>query len=424
MKSPTGPQRLIFHIDVNSAFLSWESVYRLSQDPQALDLRTIPSAVGGDAQSRHGVVLAKSTPAKKYGVTTGEPLVHALRKCPNLTVVPSRFDFYIKCSRQMMELLESYSPDHEKFSIDETFLDMTQTIHLFGEPLEVARQIRTRIKDELGFTVNIGIAPNKLLAKMASDFEKPDKCHTLFTEEVPAKLWPLPIRELFFVGGAAQRKLENLGIHTIGQLASWDPELLKAHLGEKYAELIHQYANGIDDDPVLEKDPVNKCYGNSITLSRDVSDFETAFQVILSLCETVGARLRADGVQCQNVCVELKDWEFHTQSHQTALAEPTDSTSAIYDCACLLLREFWDRTPVRLIGVRAGKIDGDSFCQLSLFDTSASRKKKDMEKAVDQIRSKFGVDSIKRASFLKEDSLVDHAASKKKHLNKKEDIPS
>ena len=183
-------ERLIFHIDVNSAFLSWECVYRLSKDPQALDLRTVAS--GGDAKSRHGIVLAKSPLAKKYGVTTGEPLVQALRKCPDLVVVPSRFDFYIKCSRRMMELLEEYTPDHEKFSIDETFLDMRDTIHLFGPPLSTANIIRNRIRDQLGFTVNIGISSNKLLAKMASDFEKPDKCHTLFPNEIAEKMWHLP----------------------------------------------------------------------------------------------------------------------------------------------------------------------------------------------------------------------------------------
>lgn len=192
---------LIFHIDVNSAFLSWESVERLKAGPETLDLRTIPSAVGGDAASRHGIVLAKSTPAKKYGIVTGEPLVSALRKCPGLTIVPSCFDIYQKYSRQMMDLLSDYTPDIEKFSIDEAFLDMTSTIHLFGSPWETAENIRKRIQKELGFTVNVGIAPNKLLAKMASDFKKPNLCHTLYTHEIPEKLWPLPIRDLFFVGG-------------------------------------------------------------------------------------------------------------------------------------------------------------------------------------------------------------------------------
>ncbi len=200
-----GHDRLIFHIDVNSAFLSWESVYRLEQDPEALDLRAIPSAVGGDSKSRHGIVLAKSTPAKKYGVATGEPLVNALRKCPELTVVPSRFDLYLKCSKKLIRLLEDYTPDIEKFSIDEAFLDMTETIHLFGNPLKTADQIRQRIARELKFTVNIGISSNKLLAKMASDFEKPDKIHTLFPEEIREKMWPLPLRDLFFVGSSAAR---------------------------------------------------------------------------------------------------------------------------------------------------------------------------------------------------------------------------
>ena len=411
--------RLIFHIDVNSAFLSWESVYRLSRDPDALDLRTIPSAVGGDAASRHGIILAKSTPAKRFGVTTGEPLTQALKKCPQLTVVPSRFDYYIQCSRNMMALLSDYTPDSEKFSIDETFLDMTSTIHLFGTPMDTANQIRNRIRDELGFTVNVGISSNKLLAKMATDFEKPDKCHTLFPEEVPAKMWPLPIRELFMVGESAQKKLERMGLYTIGQVAACDLSILKAQLGEKYAQTLHQYANGIDNSPVAPKEAASKGCGNSITLSRDVSDYDTACHVLLSLCETVGARLRASGMRCQNVCVELKDWKFRTHSHQANLKEPTDSTAVLYETSCRLLKEFWDLTPVRLIGVRGGKLLEEEYSQLSLFSDPVMEKKKEMEKTVDAIRSKFGTDSIRRASFLTNDSIVDHAVGKKKHLGGK-----
>lgn len=413
------PEPLIFHIDVNSAFLSWESVERLKADPEALDLRSIPSAVGGDAALRHGIVLAKSTPAKKYGIVTGEPLVSALRKCPGLTVVPSNFSIYSQYSRQMMDILSDYTPDIEKFSIDEAFLDMTNTIHLFGSPWETANNIRKRIFEELGFTVNVGIAPNKLLAKMASDFKKPDLCHTLYAHEIPEKMWPLPIRELFFVGGSAQKKLESIGIHTIGDLASCDLNLLKRLLGEKYAVLIHGYARGIDLSPVAQKEPANKGYGNSVTLSKDIDDLESAFQVLLSLSETVGARLRADHVQCDCVCVEIKDWDFHTHSHQATLYESTDSTTVIYENACKLLKEFWDRTPLRLMGVRVTKITEEGCGQLSLFETEHTRKMKEMEKAVDQIREKFGTDSVKRASFLKKDSLVDHAAGKAKHLERK-----
>lgn len=411
-------ERLIFHIDVNSAFLSWESVYRLKEDSSALDLRTIPSAVGGDSALRHGIVLAKSTPARAYGIVTGEPLVKALQKCPSLMVVPSRFEVYNEYSTELMKLLSDYTPDLEKFSIDEAFLDMTSTIHLFGSPLATANCIRERIQRELGFTVNIGIAPNKLLAKMASDFKKPNRCHTLFSSEIAAKMWPLPIGELFFVGRSAQKKLEGIGIHTIGELAACDVAHLKPLLGEKYGALIHSYACGVDNSPVEAKEPINKGYGNSITLSHDIEDFDSAFQVLLSLSETVGARLRADHVQCDCICVEIKDWDFHTQSHQTTLYSPTDSTSVIYESACKLLREFWNRTPLRLIGLRTTKISEDGFRQMSLFDTEQTEKKKEMEKAVDQIRSRFGTDSIKRASFLKKDSIVDHASGKEKHLGR------
>ena len=409
-------QRLIFHIDVNSAFLSWESVARLEQDPDALDLRTIPSAVGGDASSRHGIVLAKSTPAKKYGISTGEPIAHALKKCPNLTVVPAHFQIYLEKSRQLMSLLSKYTPDIEKFSIDEAFLDMTSTIHLFGTPLTVANQIREEVLNQLGFTVNIGIAPNKLLAKMASDFKKPNLCHTLFSHEVPQKMWPLPIRELFFVGHSAEKKLQSIGIHTIGELAACNANHLKHLLGEKYALLIHDYACGIDHSPVEEREPVNKGYGNSTTLSRDVDDYDVACQVLLSLCETVGARLRHDKVQCDCVSVEIKDWDFHTQSHQMTLNSPTDSTTVLYDNACSLLKEFWDKTPLRLIGVRTTKITEDGYSQLNLFESEQSKKMKEMEKAVDHIRNKFGTDSVMRASFLKRDTIVDHVSGKEKHL--------
>lgn len=410
-------KRIIFHIDVNSAFLSWEAVFRLSQDKKALDLRDVPSAVGGDRASRHGIVLAKSTPAKKYGITTGEPLAQALKKCPDLIVVPSRFEVYHDFSQRLLQILEEYTPDIEKFSIDEAFLDMTSTIHLFGEPVTVAVQIRERVKKELGFTVNVGIAPNKLLAKMASDFEKPDRCHTLWTEEIPQKMWPLPVRDLFFVGASAEKKMQSIGIHTIRDLAHCDLQILKFHLGDKYAAQILCYANGIDEDPVAKREPVSKGYGNSITLSRDVSDYDTAFQVLLSLCETVGIRLRKDNVLCSCVCVELKDWDFHVHSHQMTLDIPTDSTTLLYQNSCKLLREFWDLTPVRLIGVRASQISDDGFTQLSLFDTRKSQKLEQMDRAIDRIRQKYGVDSIKRASFLNQEALVEHAAGKKKHLS-------
>lgn len=230
-------------------------------------------------------------------------------------------------------------------------------------------------------------------------------------------MWPLPVRDLFFVGASAEKKMQSIGIHTIRDLAHCDLQILKFHLGDKYAAQILCYANGIDEDPVAKREPVSKGYGNSITLSRDVSDYDTAFQVLLSLCETVGIRLRKDNVLCSCVCVELKDWDFHVHSHQMTLDIPTDSTTLLYQNSCKLLREFWDLTPVRLIGVRASQISDDGFTQLSLFDTRKSQKLEQMDRAIDRIRQKYGVDSIKRASFLNQEALVEHAAGKKKHLS-------
>ena len=292
---------------------------------------------------------------------------------------------------------------------------MTGTIHLFGEPEAAADQIRQRVKEELGFTVNVGIASNKLLAKMASDFKKPDLCHTLWDHEIPEKLWPLPVRSLFFVGGSAEKKLLSLGIRTIYDLAHCDLKVLRAHLGNKYADQIHRYANGLDDDPVAAKEPLNKGYGNSTTLSRDVDDYDTAFQVLLALCETVGSRLRQDHVLCGCICVELKDWKFKSLSHQMILDTPTDSSTVLYENACRLLREFWDLTPVRLIGVRTTKISDENFVQMNLFDTKRNEKLEQMEKAVDAIRGKYGMDSVKRASFLKPGAIVEHTVGKKRH---------
>ena len=274
-------KRVIFHIDVNSAFLSWEAVYRLKHLGGKLDLRTIPSAVGGDISKRHGIILAKSIPAKKYHIQTGEPVTDALKKCPDLCLVPPNYSLYEKNSRAMMEILRDYSPSVEIFSIDEAFIDMTGMESLFGPPVQAAARIKDRIREELGFTVNVGVSSNKLLAKMASDFKKPDLVHTLFPEEIEKKMWGLPVRDLFFVGAATEKKLRNLGIHTVGELARTDPEILRSCL-KKQGEVIWRFANGIDTSGVISDPPQNRSYGNSTTTSSDVQDAETARKVLLS----------------------------------------------------------------------------------------------------------------------------------------------
>ena len=197
---------IVFHIDVNSAFLSWEAVNRAKKGMEP-DLRTIPSAIGGDMAKRHGVILAKSIPAKQYNVRTGESIMEARKKCPNLLIISPNHKLYKKYSNAFMDILREYTPDVEQFSIDEAFMDMTGTQLLFGEPIAAANQIKDRIKKELGFTVNVGISSNKLLAKMASDFQKPDLVHTLFPDEIRTKMWGLPVSDLFFVGRVTTKKL-------------------------------------------------------------------------------------------------------------------------------------------------------------------------------------------------------------------------
>ncbi|SHO48467.1 DNA polymerase Y family protein [Anaerocolumna xylanovorans] len=394
--------RLIFHIDVNSAFLSWEAVHRLSRDKNAADLRAIPSAVGGELKTRHGVILAKSHPAKAYGINTGEPVVNALKKCPSLYLVPPNHGLYEEYSKSLQELLYQYTPAIEPFSIDEAFLDMTSALPYGLTPLETAMTIAARVRNELNFTVNIGISSNKLLAKMASDFEKPDKIHTLFPSEISKKMWPLPLEELFFVGRSSARILKNLGLRTIGDIAATAPDLLKAHLGKKHGELIYAYSRGIDTSPVEVCPAAAKCIGNSLTLSQDITDFNNARQILLLLSESVGARLRKENVKAACITVEMRDCDFNNQTHQETLFLPTNTTDAIFQTACKLLKESWKGAPLRLLGVRAGKLEEKKeYTQLSLFSMKEDEKKEKLDQALDSIREKYGTDSIKRAALLK-----------------------
>ena len=294
--------RVIFHIDVNSAYLSWEAVDRL-ENGETTDLRLIPSAVGGDIATRHGVILAKSVPAKKYRITTGEPVVDALRKCPELVLVKPRHGLYHEKSKAFINILRQYSDTIEQFSVDEAFVDMTGTRRLFGEPKDAADRIRNQVRDELGFTVNVGVSSNKLLAKMASDFEKPDKTHTLLPEEVPYKMWPLPIGDLFFAGKSTVKKLNSLGIFTIGDLAKTDKYVIVQAM-KKHGEVLWRYANGLDDSPVEPVRPDNKGYGNSTTISFDVTDAAAAKGILLKLTDKVCQRLRNDRVKADTVTVQ------------------------------------------------------------------------------------------------------------------------
>ncbi len=396
-ESGVAKSRVIFHIDVNSAFLSWEAVQRLKEGV-TVDLREIPSAVGGDIATRHGVILAKSIPAKKYHITTGEPVVDALRKCPGLVLVEPHHEMYREQSRAFMAILEQYSDVIEKFSVDEAFVDMTGTKRLFGEPVEAAYRIKDQIHRELGFTVNVGISSNKLLAKMASDFKKPDRVHTLFLEEIESKMWPLPVGDLFSVGKAAEKKLRSMGIRTIGELAQTDRQVLVSNF-KKQGDVLWRYANGMDDSSVEPVRPDNKGYGNSVTVSYDVTEEREAKTILLQLTEKVCQRLRKDDVKVESVSVQFRFNDLTRASHQCVLVSATNITQEIYQTVCRLFDEKWDGTPIRLLGVQTTKVSRTGTGrQMSLFDDTDYEKLEKIDKAMDSIRDRFGRDAVYRAS--------------------------
>ena len=392
-------QRLIFHVDVNSAFLSWEAAKRVKQGLP--DLREIPSCIGGDPKKRTGIVVAKSIPAKKYGIQTGEPMGMALQKCPDLVCVPSDFALYDRCSKAFKSICASYAPVMESFSIDEVFLDMTGTGQIYPDPVATACEIKDRIYRELGFTVNVGISTNKLLAKMASDFEKPNKVHTLYPEEVPQKMWPLPVRDLLFLGKASEKKLVQNGIRTIGDLARANEKEIQMLLGEKAGHQLYLSANGIDDSPVKAQREEAKGISVETTFDEDIVSYEQIFPILLSQCDIVAARMRREGKKCNCVAVSFRTLEFKNKSHQRKLDNPTDVTNEIYQNVRQLFQESWSGQPLRLIGVALTGLTEDDFIQMSLFEDPKKREQqKKLDEAMDNIRKKFGNDKISRASTM------------------------
>ncbi len=395
-------EKVIFHVDANSAFLSWSAAYRVKVLGESLDLRTVPSVVAGDRESRHAIILAKSGPAKKFGIQTGEPLFQAMEKCPSLQVVEPDYGLYVECSRHFVEVLRQFSPVVEQYSIDEAWVDMTGTSRLWGPPLLAADAMRRKINEELGFTVNIGISSNKLLAKMAGDFEKPNKIHTLFPPEVPGKMWPLPVRELFLVGSATERKLRMLGIRTIGDLAGADVRMLKHKLG-KHGETIWHYANGRNADLVTPEPAQAKGFGNSVTTARDVTTTGEAHQVLLSLMETAAMRMRREGKYGSCVAVHLRTNEFQHFSHQSKLDCATNITRELYREAARVFDEVWDRkTPLRQIGVQITGLHDRPYQQYDLFSGLTPQqyeRKMRLDETVDALRDRFGEDILRRAKF-------------------------
>ncbi len=393
-------KQTIMHIDVNSAYLSWEAVFRLKIG-ETVDIREIPSVVGGNSATRHGIVLAKSIPAKKYGIITGETIHSALKKCRNLIIAPPNHDLYLSSGRSMMKILEEYSPFVERYSIDEAFLDYTHMDYHFGDPVTAAHKIKDRIKKELGFTVNIGISTNKVLAKMASDFSKPDQVHTLYPGEIKSKMWPLPVGDLFMVGKATATDFQKIGISTIGDLANYDIDVIRSKF-RRNGVMVWEFANGIDDCVVSSEDYLkSKGVGNSTTIAFDVTERKIAHKVLLAIAETVCMRLRDQKSAAGVVSVEIKNKDFIKYSHQAKLCSNTDCTNEIFKTAKTLFDEAWKGEPIRHLGIRVSDLCDSNVYQKSLFDEKLHDRNKALDNTIDHLRRRYGTNSIVRACFIK-----------------------
>ena len=384
-------ERYIMHLDVNNAFLSWTAVEML-KNGYDVDIRRIPSIIGGDEKQRHGIVLAKSNIAKQFGIKTAETIYQAKKKCPKLRIFPSKHSMFKKYSDELYNYLLTYTDNIERFSIDECFIDFSDIVNNKEKFNNLAKEISREIKNKFGYTVNIGLSNKKVLAKMASDFEKPDKIHTLYSNEIQEKMWKLPIEELFMVGRRTAPKLHLLGINQIGDLAKYDKRIITKRLG-KMGELIWNYSNGIDDDTVHSKTELPKGIGNSVTLPKDCSNIEELEKVLLALTEKVAYRLRKYNLKAYVINVQIKTSDFDTFSHQIKLMTPTDNTKDIFNQAKLLLRELYKNQSIRLIGMRVDNLTDGDLSQISLFENNKIETSK-LDKAMDKIKDKYGYNSI------------------------------
>ena len=395
-------ERKILHVDVNNAFLSWTAVNMLKNGSN-IDIRTIPSIIGGDETKRSGVVLAKSPIAKKFGVVTGEPIYFARKKCNYLEVYPCDFQLFYEYSNKLYQLLQQYTDKIERFSIDECFLDMTN--FLMGRTLEdIAFEINKRVEKELGFTVNIGISTNKLLAKMASDFEKPNKIHTLYEFEIEDKMWPLPVGELFMLGRKTVPKLYNLRIKTIGDLAKTDKNFLIKQFG-KHGNLMWEYANGIDISEVVVQSENPKSIGNSVTLPVNFTNAEDILKVLIALSEQVTYRLREHNLLANTVRVQLRTKDFIDYSHQKKLSYATSSTKDVIEIAKQIVFSMYKNEPIRLVGLSVDNLEEKEDLQISFFSKNNDKQEK-IDNVLDSLKKKYGYESIKRAGELDINDIV------------------
>lgn len=391
-------ERIVFHIDVNNAYLSWTAI-KLLKDGHSIDIRTIEAIIGGDEEARHGIVLAKSMPAKKKGIATAETIYSARKKCPKLEIFPPDFDLYHDMSMKMYNYLKNYSPNIEYYSIDECFIDMTKTSLLYKDLMATAYKIKEDIKNNFGFTVNVGIGNNKLLAKMASDFEKPDKVHTLFINEIETKMWPLPVGELFMVGRKSAKLLNELGIFTIGELAQADIKMLNKHF-KSMATSMWQSANGIDNSLVEKHIAKDKSISISFTTSKDIDDIDELKKILLAQSQEIGMTMRSENKAANVIAITIRTYDFINYSKQMKLNNAIFSSKEIYEYASKLLETAWNREKVRNIGIRLSGLTEDNSHQLSIFESIDNKEKDDkVQEAIDKINSKFKSQLVKPASL-------------------------
>lgn len=397
--------RVILHCDMNGFFASVE----LLDYPQ---LKDKPMAVCGSPENRHGIILAKNEIAKKYGVVTAETLWQARKKCPDLQVVPPHHDKYKHYSRMINDIYLRFTDMVEPFSVDESWLDVTASRQLFGTGREIADTIRQTVKKELGLTLSAGVSFNKIFAKMGSDYKKPDATTVITRENFMNILWPLDIREMFFVGKATADKLNEYGIRTIGELALADRQMVMAMLGRQ-GGVIHDYANGLDTTPVLRFDQLEKVksIGNGTTFRRNLQEEKDIRTAVTGLSDTVAARLRSHKMKAFGVKVDIKDPDLKVISRQQQLDNPANITDIIADTAMSIIRKSWKmRDPIRMLTITAINLcDENQAQQLSLFadENVLAEKGEKVERAMDDIRKKFGTDSIKFGSVIGNDIGLD-----------------
>ncbi len=393
------------HIDVNNAFLSWEALLLLSEGYEK-DIRLLDAVIGGDESLRHGIVLAKSPSAKKKGIKTAMSLYEARKIIPNLLVFKAHYPYYQKMSDKLFELISKYTPDIEKFSIDECFIEYTNVYNLYGDPIKFAYKLKDEIKNTLGFTVNIGVANNKLCAKMASDFEKPDKVHTLFKNEIEEKMFPMDVGELLWIGKKTKEKLNQLGIRTIRDLANSSYDNLKYYFKSQTKSLI-EHANGIDNEIVDSSYRESKGMSKMITLDHDVFNKLELYDYLNNLSDILGLQLRSSSKYTNTVAIILKNQYFKTKTHQMKLTNATNSTAKIFEISKKLLDECYTNEPIRLIGIRLDNLTSKTNYQRDLFEDTENMEKNDkIDNVCDKLKNKYGYNIIKKASLLpKKDKL-------------------